>query len=647
VNDHHRGRFWLAWLLGLAVAGICVAANYALLGVEKRADLTEDKRYTLPEPLIRIAEKLDRNEPVKVTVYLSESLPQVISHLTKALQTRLGEIRRASNGGLEYEFVDPKEDTDLVQKLDKDEGIKALSIPDVRHGTQTFGNYYLSLLLRRGDKKEVAHLAELSYELAKEESTLSALSPFLAARLVKLTAEDASAIGIVSEKKQMPPQPGQQPQEPKDFLDAIRRSMQLRATVQDVTLKNGLEVPKNIKALLVYRPENLTDLELYQLDQFLMRGGGVIVLYDNWSAFDVDRMTAINGAFQRQNYSLREIKSGMNDWLAHYGFRISPGLVHDRSNFTSSMLTQMPNGMPGMQTMTLAGVVNVKALDADKKPTGQIDQSEPSVAGLSGLPFVLPAPMQTDSDAEFALRHPGSKLSAFLRTSPEAWAVTEVKDTLQMSNLQPPSRDQWGSYVLGARATGPLKSYFAGKPVPTREGAPTPPTPVETLAEASAERPGQLWVIADSDFACDVWASIFGRSMQNIALAQALGRSQSMLMNVVDVAALGGGLVEMRRPRLLDRSVDAERVKEDRSEILFLNIWMMPLALVVFGLLRWWWRTATTFVASPRQPVDVGAGVKTPPPPSPPHDPSSPPPLPTSETHQPVAPAHDPAPGAH
>jgi ABC-2 type transport system permease protein len=642
VNDHNRGRYWLAWTFGLAVVGVAGAINYVLLPVEKRFDLTEDRRYTLPAPLIKIAEKLDRNEPVKVTVYLSESLPQVISHLAKALQTRLGEIRRASNGGLEYEFVDPKEDADLIQRLEKEDQIKAYPIPDVRNGTQTFGNYYLSLVLRRGDKKEVAQLAELNYDLVKEESTLSALSAFLAARLVKLTADEASAIGIVSDKKPVPAQPGQ-PGEPKDFLDSVRKSLSLRATVQDVVLKNGLEVPKNIKALVVHRPEGLTDLELFQIDQFMMRGGGVIVLYDNWSAFDVDRFQTIQTALQSQSFSLREVKSGMNEWLAHYGFRIQPGLVHDRSNFTSQMLVRGPQGLPMMQTLTLAGVVNVKAFDADKKPTGQIDEAEPSVAGLSGIPFILPAPMQTDSNAEFALRHPGASLSAILRTSPEAWAVTDVKETLPMSNVAPPAREQWGSFVLAGRATGTLKSYFAGKPAPTREGAPTPATSPEIVAQAAADKPAQLWVIADSDFASDIWTNVFGRSMGNMALAQSLGRSQSMLMNVVDVAALGGGLVELRRPRLLDRSVDAEKVKEDRSTILFLNIWMMPAVLVVFGLLRWWWRTASTFVASPRQPVVVGTGASssTPlSPPPPPHDVGTPPPLPT-----PTAP--DSAAGAH
>jgi hypothetical protein len=78
-----------------------------------------------------------------------------------------------------------------------------------------------------------------------------------------------------------------------------------------------------------------------------------------------------------------------------------------------------------------------------------------------------------------------------------------------------------------------------------------------------------------------------------------------MVMNMVDVAALGSDLVEIRRQRLIDRSIDEAKVKKERGEILFLNIALMPLVFVVFGLLWWVFRSLQTFVPSPRQPVTV------------------------------------------
>jgi len=78
-----------------------------------------------------------------------------------------------------------------------------------------------------------------------------------------------------------------------------------------------------------------------------------------------------------------------------------------------------------------------------------------------------------------------------------------------------------------------------------------------------------------------------------------------MVMNVVDVAALGQDLVEIRNQRLIDRSIEETKVREDRGMIKFYNILLMPLVFVALGLLWWIFRSVQTFVPSPRQPVTV------------------------------------------
>lgn len=615
MHDKNRGRFWIAWATGLVFAAICVVANFLVSPVEKRADLTADRRYTLPEPIVRIARNFRSDEPCIVTVYLTEGLPQRFAHVGKALQTRLADLRRASNGGIEFSFVDPKGDEKLEEELTKKE-IKPVPVQDLKAGSLTLANYYLSLEMRKGGAREIVHLAELGGQiLSDEEATLSAMADFLAARLVKLANPD-TIVGIVSEKKIGPSQPGQNA-EPTDSLKAMRDRLAKHAKVQDVQIKNGMPVPDAIKALILHRPENLTELELFQLDQFVMKGGRLIVLLDNWSTYEADREGAVAQAMLRQlQYSLRECKSGMNDWLAHFGFKVEPGLVHDASLFRGQIMTQGPGGLPMMQTLAFPGVVNVRATDDDKKATGQVSEEEPAVAGLAPLPFVLPAPMRLDDDAAFLARHPAGRLASLLRASPGAWAVTDVQTALSMTNVQPPAKTE-GGFTLAARADGALKSFFADRDPPFREGTPEEMRPKReaTVRECASDRPGQIWVVADADFALDVWGSIAQR-LGSAPLLQALAKSQAMLMNVVDASAFGNELVDVRRQRLMDRSVNAEKVAEDRGWILFSNIFLIPLALAVFGLLRWWWRSVATFVASPRQPVDVGSKASPPSPPS-------------------------------
>ena len=159
--------------------------------------------------------------------------------------------------------------------------------------------------------------------------------------------------------------------------------------------------------------------------------------------------------------------------------------------------------------------------------------------------------------------------------------MKDVGDTVPMFRATPPPREEWGSSVLVARASGPLKSYWADKDAPPKPNAPPTESQQSDASKLTVahDQPAQLWVIADSDFAHEVWQQAFGRNPLDrnmIAAAQGMGVSSSMVLNVVDVATLGSELVEIRRQRLIDRSIDDARVKEDRTGSSSLNIALMP-----------------------------------------------------------------------
>jgi hypothetical protein len=195
--------------------------------------------------------------------------------------------------------------------------------------------------------------------------------------------------------------------------------------------------------------------------------------------------------------------------------------------------------------------------------------------------------------------------------------VKDFGENVPMFRAAPPPREEWGQTVLVARASGPLRSYWADKPIPLRPNA-SPDESRQSDASkltVAKDSPAQLWVIADSDFAHDVWPRLFGQNPlmdpRGALAAQGMGVSSSMVLNIVDVAALGSELVEIRRQRLIDRSIDEQKVKENRGSIRFINIALMPLVFIGFGLLWWMFRSLQTFVPSPRQPITVPA----PPPP--------------------------------
>lgn len=94
-------------------------------------------------------------------------------------------------------------------------------------------------------------------------------------------------------------------------------------TIEPVTLDDGLP-PTNLDALVVVMPENLTDRQRYAIDQYLMRGGALILAAGNYRA-SVDEAGGLAAA---------PILGGLREQLAHYGLTVGDGMVMDIQNIS-------------------------------------------------------------------------------------------------------------------------------------------------------------------------------------------------------------------------------------------------------------------------------------------------------------------------
>jgi ABC-type uncharacterized transport system involved in gliding motility auxiliary subunit len=80
--------------------------------------------------------------------------------------------------------------------------------------------------------------------------------------------------------------------------------------VRDVALKNGPPIAPDIKTLLLYKPEGLAPSDVFNLDQFVMRGGKVVILLDTYSTFDYDRVSVTDQALQQAQFPLAASRTG-------------------------------------------------------------------------------------------------------------------------------------------------------------------------------------------------------------------------------------------------------------------------------------------------------------------------------------------------
>ncbi len=616
-----RSRFWVNITTALFTVAIVVLANLALGGTRWQFDLTEDGRYTLPEAAKRVAGSLD--DTLTVTAYISEPLPSYLDFVPRALQTRLEEFAAASNGHFQFSFKSPENEAGLPAELEKHTPpIKPYPLADFVQGKQTTGSYYLWLVFRYGDQESAYHLLEMREALAREGEFLKLLPFQIASKIVKVRNPEAQ-IGIVSEKKTPPPELQQQlGRDPSDGLAQLREVISRHLPpARDVQLRHGGQIPDDIDMLMLYKPDNMGESELFELDQFLLKGKSLVVLLDNYSTFDVDRVMEWQQGLQSGNMKMRPLNHGMTEWLAHYGVVPSAGVLEDPECSANSVNTSMEVRQdPATQRMMLVPVERRRRIDGllvplerdkNKNITGQFSETSPALAGIGRYCAPWAVPLQLDETAlqKHGTNEDGSaavRAEALITTSRNAF-VRAISDDKVPVWSEPastaPENAVRGARPLVVQVSGRFQSAFMGRkwgederpPRKGPDGVVLPAMPNSAARIDVSREPGQLWVFADSDF-CSDYAAITARNLAAQDATVALQLAMAGFVNVLDGVLVGDELVEIRRPNIKDRTVDTSRVDEERGSILWRTVGLTPILLLGMALLWWLVRSAGTRV---------------------------------------------------
>ncbi|MSR74466.1 MAG: hypothetical protein EXS14_03200 [Planctomycetes bacterium] len=614
-----RSRFWVNITSAFFVIAIVILANLALGGMRWQFDLTEDGRYTLPEAAKRIAAGLD--DTLTVTAYISEPLPSYLEFVPRALQTRLEEFAAASNGNFQFSFRSPENEPGLAAELEKHTPpIKPYPLADFVQGRQTTGSYYLWLVFRYGDQESAYHLLEMREALAREGEFLRLLPFQIASKLVKVRNPEAQ-IGIVSEKKTPPPELQQQlGRDPSDGLAQLRDIIGKHLPPpRDVDLRHGGQIPDDIDMLLLYKPDALGEAETFEIDQFLLKGKRVVVLLDNWSSFDVDRVREWQSGLQSGTMKMRPLQHGMSEWLSHYGVVASPGLIEDPEFSASSVSVNMEVRQdPATQRMVLApverrrrisGLLLPQERDKDRNVTGQFSETSPALAGLGRFGMAWAVPLQVNEAAllahgKSANGAANARAEGLVSTSRGAFVRTITDDNVPVWSEQQsvaPDKTTVGSHPLVVQVSGRFRSAYVGRkwgederpPRKGPDGSALPAMPNTAARLDESLEPGQLWVFADSDF-CSDYAALTARNLSSQDSMVALQLAMAGFVNVMDGMLIGDDLIEIRRPNIKDRSVDSKSVDDERGSILWQAVGLTPVLLLVLALLWWMLRTAGT-----------------------------------------------------
>jgi hypothetical protein len=277
----------------------------------------------------------------------------------------------------------------------------------------------------------------------------------------------------------------------------------------DLDLSDGKLVPDDTQILLLVRPRDLTDRQKYAFDQYLMRGGKLVVFADT---ADVDVGSADYRAFYPSavEYDAKDASLKFLDQLAHYGVKVEDKLVADAFNGAQESLSRavMTITGPGYQGVPYPYAPRPRAVDwgADdiakqmaRSRTGEIDQervAQYKQAFKPGLNVDHPLTLKQQNGPGLFWPCPvgltdklpeGVKADVILRTSPvtlvekigndlnpfgqnsakpeEAMAaINKFINTINSKVAAEPRRQ----VDLCVALAGSMPSFFAGKAVPPR-----------------------------------------------------------------------------------------------------------------------------------------------------------------------------------
>lgn len=217
------------------------------------------------------------------------------------------------------------------------------------------------------------------------------------------------------------------------------------------------KIPDDVRAMVVFGPKGkFTDYQLYQLDQFVMKGGSLVVFLNPWDVDIMGYTAKGEPKLDPAQWTLEKNGSNIGELLTSYGIKPGGGLVADPSSHGQLALMVFADTGQGFIP------IQMQAFPYALIPTfTDFDREDPLVRATSSvtLPFV--------TNLELAPKA-GEQLTALVSSSKHAVTVDDPKFPLDPSAQKKALAGKAGDgpYVVVASASGTLPSHFAGKDAP-------------------------------------------------------------------------------------------------------------------------------------------------------------------------------------
>ena len=429
-------------LVSITAGLVLSVAMISFMPSSLRIDLTEDRLYSLSDGTRNIVSNLDQQ--LEVMFFYSDSatedIPQIRSFATR-VQELLREIVMASNSNLRLSVIDPEpfsEDEDLATQF----GIQPVPV------TQGGEEIYFGLVVTNGSGENMPFNMQVS-------ETIPLIRPdqeeFLEYEVIKLVAKvnnpDLPVVGLITQLDidgGFDPVRGQATA-PWMVMEYIRQLYEVRRVdIAGIDANNHID--DEVDILMVVHPQDLSEEILYQIDQYIMRGGAIMLFLDP----NADSMVT-------QSPQGTLIPAGMRSELPRLLEAWGIAFENDKVLADNELALRVVMGQSRRPSPHL-GMLGVQR--------NYLAQNDIITNGLETINF-------SSAGAIAQLEETSTIFEPLIESSTDAMLM----DAALLENLADPSVlfDEFvssqQSYVVAARVSGLLDSAFPeGRPIVSEEG---------------------------------------------------------------------------------------------------------------------------------------------------------------------------------
>ncbi len=499
-----------AWRIGGGIAGVLillamlVAANLILGVFRLRADLTQERLYTLSPGTRAVLAEL--RHPVTLQFFFNgsePSLPGPLKNFAAQVRDLLNEYEKAGAGKIVMEPYDPAPDSDAAD-LAESQGVVGQPI------TAEGAMLYLGIAAVCGDQHAAIPMVDPRAE---------AMLEYNVTRLIQnVSHPEKPVVGVLSPlpvlgaPAGMPPMMGGPPkgqEKPWAAFSDLREIYNLR----QVPLSDETIAPE-IKTLIVVHPKELSERTLYAIDQFVLRGGRLIACLDPFCTVDPgagDQMAMMGGGGGRSSTLGKLLPA----WGVHFDTdkivadieAATPVRGRDQQVVESPLYLSLRADNLNPKEIATASLESMMMVCAG---SFTVDEKK----GLTATPLIHSSARSSLTDAMAAQFDPQAGRRDYKRTDKQQW--------------------------LAVRLDGRFTTAFPDGQ-PADGNAQTNAAVVKGLTESVTN--GTVVLVADADFLANPYTV---QEMDFFGIAQPVNNNMAFFGNLVDQLSGGPALIAIR-----------------------------------------------------------------------------------------------------